>query len=212
MENPVLILGAKGIGLAALEIFKSNNVTVFGFLDDDNKLHGKEIDEVTVLGSTDDEGFTKLIGKKCEAFVAVENQKLKQSLTEFLLDMRKIMPVNAIHAKAYLSKMALIGHGNFVNAGASIQAGVKLGNHCVVHTNAVIDHESVVEDFVQIGAGTVVGSAVTIEEGAFIGSGVTIISGITIGKGARVGAGSVVMAPVKAKQTVFGVPAVVTTV
>jgi acetyltransferase-like isoleucine patch superfamily enzyme len=34
-----------------------------------------------------------------------------------------------------------------------------------------------------------------------------IISGVTIGKGARVGAGSVVIAPVKAGDTVFGNPA-----
>ncbi len=33
------------------------------------------------------------------------------------------------------------------------------------------------------------------------------ISGITIGKGSRIGAGSVVVAPVKAGETVFGNPA-----
>jgi acetyltransferase-like isoleucine patch superfamily enzyme len=53
----------------------------------------------------------------------------------------------------------------------------------------------------------VISSGVTIEDEAFIGSGVTIVSGVTIGKGARVGAGSVVIAPVKAGETVFGNPA-----
>lgn len=207
MENPVIIFGAKGPGLAALEIFQSNDNIVYGFLDDDSALHGKEVQTVTVLGSPDDEGFTKLIGKKCDAFVAVENTKQKQVLTEFLLDVRKVMPVNAVHAKAYISPFAAIGHGNLVAAGAAIGANVKLGSHCAVHANAVIDYDVEIEDFVYIGAGTVINPGVTIEEGAFIGSGVTIISGVTIGKGARVGAGSVVMAPVKARQTVFGVPA-----
>ena len=46
-----------------------------------------------------------------------------------------------------------------------------------------------------------------IEDEAFIGSGVVVISGVTIGKGARIGAGSVVIAPVKAGETVFGNPA-----
>ena len=41
----------------------------------------------------------------------------------------------------------------------------------------------------------------------FIGSGVTIVAGVTIGKGARIGAGSVVIAPVKEGETVFGNPA-----
>ncbi len=207
MENPIIIFGAKGIGLAALEVFQSNNVLVYGFLDDDAKLHGQEINLISVLGSTDDEGFTKLIGKKCDAFIAIENQKQKESLTEFLLETRKVMPVNGIHPKAYVSKLAQIGHGNLINAGSSMQANVKLGSHNVVNTNAVIDYDCQIGDFVQIGAGTVINSGVTIEDGAFIGSGVTIISGVTIGKGARVGAGSVVMASVKARQTVFGVPA-----
>ncbi len=207
MENPIIIFGAKGIGLAVLEIFQSNNVLVYGFLDDDTKLHGQEINLISVLGGTEDEGYTKLIGKKCDAFVAIENQKAKESITDFLLETRKVMPVNAIHAKAYISKLSEIGHGNLVNVGASIQANVKLGSHCIVNTNAVIDFDCQIGDFVQIGAGTVINSGVTIEDGAFIGSGVTVISGVTIGKGARIGAGSVVMAPVKARQTVFGVPA-----
>jgi acetyltransferase-like isoleucine patch superfamily enzyme len=48
---------------------------------------------------------------------------------------------------------------------------------------------------------------VKIEDEVFIGSGVTVVSGVTIGKGARVGAGSVVIAPVKAGEMVFGNPA-----
>ena len=46
-----------------------------------------------------------------------------------------------------------------------------------------------------------------VEDEVFIGSGVTIVSGVKIGKGARVGAGSVVIADVKAGETVFGNPA-----
>lgn len=208
MENPLIIFGAKGLGIAALEIFQSNNVLVYGFLDDDTKLHNQEIGGISILGSTDDEGFTKLIGKKCDAFIATDNAKLRKQISEFLIETRKVMPVNGIHSKAYISKFATIGHGNMVAAGASIQANVKIGSHCIINTNAVLDFDVVLEDLVQIGAGSVINSGVVIEEGAFIGSGVTIISGVTIGKGASVGAGSVVMSSVKARQRVFGVPAV----
>ena len=208
MENPVIIFGAKGLGLTALEIFQSNNNLVYCFLDDETKLHGKEVHEVSVMGATDDDGFLKLIGKKCDAFVAIENSKQREMLTEMLQDRRKVVPVNAIHAKAYLSIYAEIGHGNLIAAGASLGADVKLGSHCVVNSNASIDTEVEIADFVQIGAGSVINSGVKIEKGAFIGSGVTVIAGVTIGKNARIGAGSVVMANVKSGQTVFGVPAV----
>lgn len=75
MENPILIFGAGNLGKIVLDIFNQNNVLVFGFLDDDKTLHGKEIGEIVVLGDTDDDGFLKIIGQKTEAFVALENTK-----------------------------------------------------------------------------------------------------------------------------------------
>lgn len=207
MEKPVIILGAKGIAHPALEIFNSNQVIVYGFLDEDASLHGTEINNIPVLGHTEDEGFLKLIGKKTEAFVAVDDSKYRKFLVDMLLENRKMQPVNAIHQRAYVSTDAAIGHGNFINANVTIGAGAEVGSHCIFHTGAIIDHQVKIQDFVQIGAGSIINAEVTIEEGAFIGSGVTIVAGVTIGKGARVGAGSVVIASVGKNETVFGNPA-----
>ncbi len=208
MEKPVIILGAKGIAHPALEIFNSNRVIVYGFLDEDEKLHGTEINTVTVLGRTEDEGFLKLIGHKCEAFVAVDDTKYRKFLVEMLLENRKVQPVNAIHQSAYISTDAGIGHGNFINAQVTIGAGAVIGSHCILHTGSIIDHTAKLGDFVQVGAGTIINSEATIGDGAFIGSGVTIVSGVTVGKNARIGAGSVVISSVGNGETVFGNPAV----
>lgn len=207
MENPIIIFGAKSWGVAALEIFQLNNTVVYGFLDDDNKIHNQEVCDVIVLGSTEDEGFTKLIGKKCDAFVAVDNSKHRQMITEMLLEVRKVMPVNAIHPKAMISKYSSIGHGNLFATGSTLSAKAMIGSHCIIGANAVIEPECEIEDYVQIGSGTIINTGVKIEKGAFIGSGVTVVSGVTIGKNARIGAGSVVMNDIKSNKTVFGVPA-----
>ena len=207
MEKPVIILGAKGIAHPALEIFNSNQVIVYGFLDEDESIHGTEINTVSVLGNPEDDGFLKLIGKKTEAFVAVDDTKYRKFLVELLNERRKVQPINAIHQTAYISTDAIIGHGNFINAGVMIGAAAEIGQHCIFHSGAIIDHKAKIGDFAQIGAGSVVNSEVIIEEGAFIGSGVTIVSGVTIGKNARVGAGSVVISSVGNNETVFGNPA-----
>ncbi|MBX2901032.1 MAG: acetyltransferase [Cyclobacteriaceae bacterium] len=207
MENPVIIFGANALGRAAREIFETNKVVVYGFLDDNKKLHQQQIDEITVLGDTDNDGFLKLIGKKCEAFVAIDDNKLRKAIVKMLQEVRHVQPVNAIHSKATISQLAAIGHGNFIDAQVYIAPGAAIGSHCLVHAQAFIGVECTLGNFVQVGAGSNINPGVTIGDEVFIGSGVTIVAGITIGKGARIGAGSVVVAPVKAGETVFGNPA-----
>jgi sugar O-acyltransferase (sialic acid O-acetyltransferase NeuD family) len=207
MENPVIILGAGFLGREAKEIFEGNGNVVYGFLDDNKNLHNSEIDNVTVLGSTDDDGFLKLIGKKCEAFVAADDNKIRKSTVKLLQEERHVQPVNAIHNSVFIAKSAGIGHGNLMDAGTVISAGSEIGNHCILHAKVVIGAEAKIGDYVQIGAGSIINAGAEVEAEAFIGSGVVVIAGITIAKGARVGAGSVVISPVKAGETVFGNPA-----
>lgn len=208
MEKAVIIFGVKGIARAALEIFRSNGIEVYGFLDDDPKTHQTEIDTIPVLGKSDDHGFLKLIGQKCEAFVATDENSLRKRLVKMLMEKRKTMAMNAVHKMAQISESASIGHGNFINARVVLGAGTKIGQHCILNTGAIIEHNVTIDDFVQIGAGTTINPDVTIEKEAFIGSGALIVSGVKIGKKARIGAGSVVISDVPDGQTVFGNPAV----
>jgi sugar O-acyltransferase (sialic acid O-acetyltransferase NeuD family) len=207
MENPVIIFGANFLGRSAKEIFEVNGNVVYGFLDDNKNLHNREIDNVTVLGRTDDESFLKIVGKKCEAFVAVDDNKLRKNIVKMLQEERKVQPVNAIHRSAIIAEFSSMGHGNFIDAGAIIGAGTEIGSHCLIHAKVVIGSEAKVGDYAQLGAGSVINAGAEVEAEAFIGSGVIVISGVTVGKGARVGAGSVVISPVKAGETVFGNPA-----
>lgn len=207
MKNPVIIFGANYLGRSAKEIFEVNENVVYGFLDDNKGLHNKELDETFILGSTDDDGFLKLIGKKCEAFIAVDDNRLRKSLVKMLNEVRHVQPVNAIHKNSVISNHVELGHGNFIDQGVKIGVGSKISSCCVLQAGCIIGAEVSLGDFVQIGPGSIVSAGVKIEEEAFIGSGVTIVSGIVIGKGARIGAGSVVIGPVKAGETVFGNPA-----
>lgn len=207
MKNPVIILGAGSLGVTALDLFQRNEVVVYGFLDDNKALHGQELGDVTILGDTDDEGFLKLIGHKCEAFIAIGDVRVRKKLVKVLNEGRKVQPVNAIHDTAVVSALASIGHGNLIAARAVINPFATLGQHGLVLSGAVIDSRAIIGDFVQIGAGTIINSGVIVEEGVFIGSGVTVVPGITIGKNARIGAGSVVVENVATGATIFGNPA-----
>lgn len=211
MDKPVMIFGAGGLGKVAMEIFNSHDILIYGFLDDDETLHGQEIGELSILGATDDDGYLKLIGKKCEAFVAIDENSLRDNIVNMLQERRKVMPMNAVHKAASIAQTAKLHHGTLINAGARVGAEASIGNHCIIHSNACIEHGAQLGDFVQVGAGTVINAGVKIGESAFIGSGVTIVSGVKIGKNARIGAGSVVISDVEKNKTVFGNPAQVVT-
>jgi len=207
MQNPVIIFGAQAIGRQVKEIFDSNEVVVYGFLDDNKSLHKTELDEALVLGSTDDDGFLKLVGKKCEAFVAIDDIRLRKSIVKMLNEVRHVQPVNAVHRQALISSRASLGHGCLIDARVVVQPGVSIGDHAIIHAGANIGAEARLGQFVQVGMGTTLNPGVEVGDEVFIGSGVTIVSGVTIGKGARVGAGSVVVSSVKPGETVFGNPA-----
>lgn len=207
MENPVLIFGAGDLGMQALDIFRRNNVLVYGLLDDHVDLHGKEFGDVSVLGNTDDTSFLNIIGSKCEAFIAIGERSVRERLVETLNDDHKTMPVNAVHDTAVVSGMAAIGHGNLIAARATIGARSVIGHHCLVQTGAIVDTSAIVGDFVTIGAGAIINDRVKLADGVFIGSGAVIVAGIEIGKNARIGAGSVVVENVPAGATYFGNPA-----
>ncbi|MEM6642029.1 MAG: NeuD/PglB/VioB family sugar acetyltransferase [Bacteroidota bacterium] len=208
MKNSVIIFGTSGIAKAALEIFYSNDIMVYGFLDDNKSTHGTEIDNVAVLGSTNSADYVDLIGEKCSAFIATDDLKLRKGLAQFLKEERKAMPMNAFHQSAIIPQSFAVGHGNFINAGATLGASGKMGHHNLIHSGAIIEHSAIIGNHVQIGAGSIVNPEVEIEDEVFIGSGVTLVAGIKVGKGAKIGAGSVVVENVAAGKTVFGNPAI----
>ncbi len=208
-QKAVIIFGATGLGKIALEIFNSRGIVAFCFLDDDEKLHGEEINQVSIMGSTDDDGFLKFIGKKAQAFVAVEDPTQRELLSKMIMDRRKVMPMNAIHEMAYVAESVHLGYGNLINVGAIISPDVKIPNHCVVNSQAVLEYEVELGDLVQIGAGAIIGAKAQIGEGTVIGAGAIIASGIKIGKKAQIAPGAVVLQEVKAKGIAFGNPATI---
>lgn len=202
-----MIFGAGPLGRSAKDIFEVNGNVVYGFLDEDKKLHNSTIDELTVFGATDDDGFLKLIGKKCEAFLAVDDVRLKKGLVRMLLEVRKVQPVNAIHSSAIFSPRFSLGHGNLIEANVVMGPQSSLGNYTIIQSGAHAGADCVIGDYAHIGPGAVIGSGVIIEDEVFFGAGAIVVAGLKIGKGARIGAGSVVINDIKAGTTVFGNPA-----
>ncbi|MCS7005907.1 MAG: acetyltransferase [Cytophagales bacterium] len=207
MEKPIIIVGAKTIARIAVDIFHSNDVLIYCLLDDDETLHKTEIQGISVLGSLTNDEFLKYIGKKCDVFVAIENIEERIETVEMIIEKRKTVPVNAIHAKAHISPFAHIEHGNLFSAGVIINPDAKIGNFNIFGTSSIVDFSARVGNYCNIGTNVVVNHGAVIEDEVLIGSGAIISPGVKIGKKAQIGPASLVVQDVPNGKTVFGVPA-----
>jgi hypothetical protein len=120
MINPVIIFGTSDLAWPAYNIFMTNDIPVYGFLDNDESKHGNEIGIAAVLGSEDDQGYLKLIGKKCDAFIASTEATVRKALVGMLNAQRKVMPANAIHPSAVIAGSATVSYGHFINAHTTV--------------------------------------------------------------------------------------------
>lgn len=207
MANPIIIFGAGILGKVALDIFQSQNILVYGFLDDDTSLQEQDVLGTPVLGSTDSQKILKQIGKKCDAFVASDNNIFKKAQAEQIMTLTKGSLANAIHASVFLPSIWHCGIGNMIGSRVVIGVNVQVGNFCIIGSGAILEADTHIGHYAQVGTGANLGAGVLIGEGAFIGAGAVLVAGVKVGKNARVGAGSVVVQDVAANQTVFGNPA-----
>lgn len=90
---------------------------------------------------------------------------------------------------AHVSRHATICAGTIVMHGAIINAGVRVGNNCIINTRALLEHDTTVEDHCHISTGAILNGDVHIGAGSFVGSGSIIKEGVTLGKRCVVGMG-----------------------
>ncbi len=208
--NKIIIIGAGGFSSEILWVINAMNEAgsskwkVIGIFDDNPIQIGKMIEDIEVLGTTDDavsrlpqrSYFHCAIGKnKDRAFVS---QKLESE---------GFIPATLIHPTVVIGPNSSIGHGVFIGALSIIGPEAKIGNHVLINTHAGIGHHSVISDYSQICPGAYVNGDCKVNKMAFIGSNSSLQPGITVGDSSTIGANSFVHRSVKPRHTVIGVPA-----
>lgn len=112
-----------------------------------------------------------------------------------------------VHHSAVVSTSAQIGENSHILAGAVIAPMVKLGEACIVNTNASVDHECVLAAGVHIAPGATLCGCVRVGENTLIGAGSVVLPRIRIGANIVIGAGSVVTRDIPDGVVALGNPA-----
>jgi sugar O-acyltransferase (sialic acid O-acetyltransferase NeuD family) len=201
---PLVVVGCGGHGRVIADILRAGGGPPIGFLDDGGT--SGIADGVPVIGSSsllDDKGFLR----EHHVIVGVGDVAVRRRLALRVLAAGGRLG-RAVHPRAILADNVPIGDGSVVMAGAIVNVGSRIGRFAIINTGAILDHDNVVEDGVQIAPGCSLAGRVWCCADAFVGTGASVIPGICIGERAVVGAGATVIRDVEADTMVAGCPAV----
>ena len=154
--------------------------------------------------------FISKYANRCDSFVIAiggHNGKRRIEIANNLQSNYQLKTLLMLHEHSYICETSKFGDGLMMMPGSVINSYSSIGNHCIVNTNASIDHECTLGDGVHVMGGAAVAGRVDINDFATIGTNATVLPNLKIGKGAYVGAGAVVTKDVPEGDTVIGVPA-----
>lgn len=200
MNKKVIIIGASGHGKVVADIVEKSKDQIVGFIDDNPELSGTFVG-YPVLGKIEQ----YINYPETEFVVAIGNPVIRKNIVK---KMNGVKWYTAIHPKAIISNIETrVGEGTVVMANAVINAGAKIGNHCIINTASVVEHDNLVEDYVHISVGAKVAGTVHIGESTWVGIGAVISNNLNICHDCMIGAGAVVVKNIIEPGTYIGVPA-----
>ncbi|QLG46684.1 NeuD/PglB/VioB family sugar acetyltransferase [Costertonia aggregata] len=206
MKNPSIIIGAGTQGQIYASYLIEAGVPIIGFIDDDTKLSGKNVNGIPVLGDYGDLFSKKLKSNIRDVYCPIGNNKIRASYLSALKNEGYNTP-SFIHPTTSIGPDVELGEAIYMLVGNIVMPHTKIGNYLMVNMASTIAHHVTVENGVFMSSGVNIGAMINVKENAYIGMGVTAMTGIkTIGENSLLGAGTVVIKDVPDFATVVGNP------
>jgi sugar O-acyltransferase (sialic acid O-acetyltransferase NeuD family) len=204
----MVIVGASGHGVVALDAARQQGCyEVVGFLDSFRPA-GQVVAGLPILGHP--EQLASLIKKHQfrGVFLGISNNWTRKEVHE---KMRASGPdfeaVSVVHPLSTVADGVEVGAGSLILAGAIVNVGCRVGQHCIINTKSSLDHDSEMKPYASLLPGVTTGGNVVVGECSCVCIGATLAHRVTVGEHAYVGAGAVVLRDVPPLTLAAGVPA-----
>jgi sugar O-acyltransferase (sialic acid O-acetyltransferase NeuD family) len=204
----MIIIGAKGYAIELADILLHNEYkdSIY-FYDDINNFDNLLIEEKYKIITSEKDLLAYTNQQKFDFTLGLGNPLLRKKMHDKFIALGGVLQ-STISKNANISKLSVnISNGANIFTGAHIANNVKIGKASIVYYNAIITHDCILGDFVEISPGAILLGKCQIGDFTHIGAGTTILPNIKIGKNAIIGAGAVVTKDVPDNQTMVGVPA-----
>jgi acetyltransferase EpsM len=201
----VVVIGHGGHSKVISDIIQATKgLEIIGYLD--NKYEGIQFINTLFCGPIEAARQMKEEYKDLKFVMAIGNNKTRKAVVE-MLDLSRRHFITITHPTASISPSAKIGYGTVVMPQAVVNADVVIGNHCIINSGSIVEHDSLLEDFVHLCPNSTIAGTVRVGEGCLVGSGATIIPNKEIGKWSTIGAGATVIEHLPANCLAVGTPA-----
>ncbi|WP_079506596.1 acetyltransferase [Mesobacillus jeotgali] len=202
----IVIIGAGGFGREVAWLIEEINKVkhewnIFGFVDDNDNIHGTEIFGYPVVGDIE-----WLRGQELHVVNAIGDPLIKKDVINRMIGSKNKYPV-LIHPSVIYSNSVIFGEGSIICPGTILTVDIQIGKHVIINIDSTIGHDAVIGDYTTILPSVNVSGYVETKECVSVGTGSAIIQGITIGENTIIGAGSVVVKDLPANCTAVGGPA-----
>jgi sugar O-acyltransferase (sialic acid O-acetyltransferase NeuD family) len=194
----ILIYGAGGHAKSVMEMVRQNkDASIAGIVDDDERLTGKIVLGIPVLGTRAILPGLMAQGVKLAAngVGGILDINVRIKIYELLAKLGFSFPT-LIHPRATVEPSAKVEEGVQVFANAYVGSEAVLHACCMINTNAVVSHDCEIGSYTHIAPGALLAGHVHVGKSSLVGMGVTTAIGVQIGDGVRIGNGAIVLADV----------------
>jgi acetyltransferase EpsM len=209
-KKKIIIIGTGSQAKLICEGILKNNFVIKAFYDDfsgdEKRFFNFNKKKFPILKKI--ELLNKYINKNNYFICCIGKNFLREKI---ISNFEKIYPLikwyTYIAKTAQISNSAIIGKGSMVMDGVIINSFSKIGNHSIINTGCIVEHDNFFKNFVSLGPGVKTGGNVLIGCRSHIGTGSVIKNNIAIRRDAVIGIGSVVVKDCSSSKIYFGVPA-----
>ena len=195
--NRLIIIGAGGHGKVIADAALKNGYTNICCVDDNAT---GDVMGFPIIGTTAD--VECLNDGNTDFVIGIGNNAIRKTIAEIY----NINWVSIVHPSAQIGFDVEIGKGTVVMANAVVNVCAKIGEHCIINTGAIVEHDNVIENYAHISPNVALGGTVRIGSLTHVGIGATVKNNTEICSDCTIGAGAVVIKSIKEPGTYVGVP------